>query len=89
MTDKLTPTPLLPCPFCGNAERPRIIDDFQLYGDDGARDGYFAVCCSESGAPGCGSTSGWYSTKAQVIAAWNRRAPVEPPRALSSMGGGE
>jgi len=54
---------LKPCPFCGSDATVEFYDD-----------GGWCVACDESG---CANMDNTYSTEAEAIAAWNRRA--EPP----------
>lgn len=76
---------LKPCPYCGNAERPRYIETWEVNGDDADVGGWFIICCAKAGAPGCGASSGWGSTEAEVTEAWNRRATV--PEGKATVGG--
>jgi hypothetical protein len=64
---------LLPCPFCGNAKRPRVMD-WEGEGCPG-----YVVQCDAYGfdgqkGRGCGSSSGWGEDPAEAAAVWNRRA---------------
>lgn len=61
MTDELKP---LPCPFCG--------DSAFLY-PDGDMEGH-SVMCRGVADPNCASNAFGYSSEADAIAAWNRRA---------------
>ncbi|MCB6992419.1 Lar family restriction alleviation protein [bacterium 210820-DFI.6.37] len=77
MTDKLKP-----CPFCGGEELSiesckslEECEEFEGCNDDG----YVAVVCDMT-AGGCGSSSGYYKTKQEAIAAWNRRNKNEQGR---------
>jgi hypothetical protein len=65
MPEELTP---LPCPFCG--------DSAFLY-LDGDMEGH-SVMCRGVADPNCASNAFWYSSEADAIAAWNRRAQPAP-----------
>ena len=56
---------LLPCPYCGDADRTRIV------GTPFTNHNLFVVRC------GCGAAGPAELTEAEAIAAWNRR-PVNP-----------
>ena len=59
---------LKPCPFCG-MDAPDWCDE-----SDGGGDWHFVQCRD------CESTTGHhYNSKDEAIAAWNRRAPINPP----------
>lgn len=60
---------LNPCPFCGSLDAPRLMT---RHGKNGWRDRYYVICDYEDG--GCGSSSGWYHTKAEAANFWNRRS---------------
>lgn len=65
---------LLPCPLCGNADRPFVTD----FDGEPLVLGYI-VRCNASGwdgdpTKGCGCSTGWCETPEQAIAAWNRRS---------------
>lgn len=63
---------LKPCPFCGLANAPaveRYSETFDIYDENPA--GHVVVCASPDG--GCGASTGWHSTPAEAIAAWNTR----------------
>ena len=51
---------LKPCPFCGSSD---------LWIDGGECLNNFEVVCTK-----CGGRIGYFDTKADAIAAWNRRA---------------
>ena len=65
------PTTLLPCPFCGKKVAGIYHDN--PYSPDRFGDMMVSICCFVFDG-GCGASSGWYDTKADAIAAWNRRA---------------
>lgn len=54
---------LLPCPMCGAGGSPKITSSL--------RSSDFTVHCGK-----CSLTTVYYMTKAEVIAAWNRRGGV-------------
>ena len=60
---------LLPCPFCGG--EARVIDDVPSHD----RSPWFGIGCA---SPYCIAFTGYgvqlFDTKAEAIAAWNRRA---------------
>lgn len=76
---------LNPCPFCGNKmlditdvrncedcanfEAEEVCPAFEPGKFCGMK---FVVCSFYKG--GCGASSGWYKTDAEVIEAWNKRA---------------
>ena len=74
-------TELKPCPFCGNAKRPRVMD----WEGEGCP-GYVIICDAAGfdGDPrlGCGASSGWGETPEEAAERWNRRAehPARPDR---------
>ena len=49
---------LKPCPFCGG--------DATLWREGGVDRPYHILC-------GCGGRVGWFETREEAIAAWNRR----------------
>mgnify|MGYP002624665483 CR=1 FL=1 len=53
-------TELNPCPFCGSEE---------LFIDPGEYRADYMIMCVD-----CGGRIGYFPSKAQAIAAWNRRA---------------
>ena len=56
---------LLPCPFCGNTEKPiRGVKLAQQYG----RANFYVMC------HGCGTSTDYFAKSKDAIAAWNRRA---------------
>jgi Lar family restriction alleviation protein len=59
------------CPFCGGKAEANFIG----WSADGLSLTYSLVRCLGCGASGASSTD-----RAEVIAAWNRRAPVAGPR---------
>lgn len=61
------------CPFCGSNEIVvcTSCDLFRQIEENGEF-GYYAVCDAQRG--GCGSSTGWHTTKKEAIDAWNRRA---------------
>ncbi len=70
---------LLPCPFCGNSDRPMVTP----YTGEPYFPG-FVVQCNAYGwdgdpSKGCGAATGWCETEADAIAAWNRRACLPNP----------
>lgn len=82
---------LKPCPFCGNKTAVRLVDQNEVSyipkGDSRyVNNPYFqVVCClnddsrfkSDEWESGCGSSSGFWATKVEAIAAWNRRPAPE------------
>lgn len=58
-------TPLLPCPFCGDAS-------VEIVGDS-STDWYCVVCC------GCDIRTRLHDTTDEAVAVWNRR-DCEAPR---------
>jgi Lar family restriction alleviation protein len=54
---------LLPCPFCVDGGQPAVV---------GPRGNTYVECYQ------CGATSAIYDTKAEAVAAWNRRVPTQP-----------
>lgn len=78
MNDTPTPTPgatqeLLPCPFCGQADFVRIIDD----GVSPIR----VVCYNRHGYKGCGAAGRATGMRNSAITAWNTRAETSDLRA--------
>jgi Lar family restriction alleviation protein len=69
MADQIT-TELLPCPFCGGA--PTVADYRDHEDQTGESYGYAAVECNCLGPHG--GLFFHFDTKAEAIAAWNRRA---------------
>lgn len=77
---------LKPCPFCGKTHTAEITTAQELAEQDSDYDGEFwqhsdsfAVICNASrpnGPGGCGASGGFFATKAEAIAAWNRRAAL-------------
>lgn len=67
---------LMPCPHCGNAKEPCFTDARELFGhDDGdGPAGWFVTCNASNEHYGCGSSTGFCNTKAEALAAWNKRA---------------
>ena len=90
MTDRMT---LLPCPFCGSTKAPEISDvgeceecvrfddclhrqkNHSCEGCDEWERPMFVVC--NYNISGCGTSGPYRKTRAEAIAAWNTRAPVE------------
>lgn len=68
---------LLPCPFCGNASKPKI---FPFEGKP--RVPGYVIRCDASGfsgpEKGCGAESGWGDTPGEAATAWNRRTASPP-----------
>ncbi len=58
---------LRPCPFCGNKEAPRYIQELDV------DKGWFVICDAASDAKGCGAKSGWGVTPAMALGKWNKR----------------
>lgn len=75
---------LLPCPFCGKPETVTVLSSFDLYDDDSGNEECFAVLC-DAGKPGgkggCGASGGFYPSRQEATAAWNRRAHLATPAA--------
>ena len=65
---------LKPCPFCG---------DSAFFYPDGDTEGH-SVMCRGVADPSCASNTFGYSTEAEAIAAWNRRAQPAAPAILMS-----
>lgn len=72
------------CPFCGNNDAPKVLDqnEVNLLDEedfDYVTHPYYAVVCSVNAKPnkGCGASSGYYQTPEEAIAAWNRRATAQ------------
>ena len=61
----MTPTPLLPCAFCGSALVAECSET-----DDELGATWRFVRCTE-----CCSHSGYYQSRYEALKAWNRRAP--------------
>lgn len=66
------------CPFCGgDVARFATCHEVEACGDwcptKGAHTAYTVVCSFLYG--GCGSSSGFYPTRAEAAGAWNRRQP--------------
>ena len=64
---------LLSCPFCGNTEAVRCLDENEvdLNADEVENPEFLVVCCFGSG--GCGASGGYRKTRGEAIAVWNRR----------------
>ena len=69
---------LLPCPFCGNDDRPIVMayHDCDFVDRSNQIDGFVVICNADGGVggKGCGAASGWYKSEAEAIAGWNQRA---------------
>lgn len=64
---------LLPCPFCGRSDTMCFSNNHEECDDDiDVPTMYIVVCSMHDG--GCGAHSGYYETKWEAAAAWNRRA---------------
>lgn len=74
---EVAPAPLLPCPFCGNADSPTLRKTETLeHIEQSIFTGGFMVICDASswnGKHGCGASSGWSETETEAVADWNRR----------------
>lgn len=65
---------LKPCPFCGGHNIEITSCDFECCADcDGCDNKTYAIVCNVNKG-GCGGASGFQTTKAEAIEAWNRRA---------------
>lgn len=62
---------LEPCPFCGVGDEMVIRTSEDLVQDEPP--GFYTICSAATGHHGCGASTGWCETKAEAIAAWNRR----------------
>lgn len=62
---------LYPCPFCGEKESLKLIQQESQDEDEDMKLPY-AICCSIH-SHGCGATGGYYDTPVEAITAWNRR----------------
>ena len=76
---------LKPCPFCGgeasdagHTKYSRPLDDAKWLDGSPVREAFF-VNCIPCGASSRNSLFGGYQTKAEAIAAWNRRTPPATP----------
>ena len=76
---------LKPCPFCGKTNTLAVTSAAQLNCEDEEEfnawphSDSFAVMCDASrphGPGGCGGMGGFFSTEAEAVAAWNKRAPL-------------
>lgn len=64
---------LRPCPFCGRPDTMCFSNNHEECDDDiDVPTMYIVVCSMHDG--GCGAHSGYYETKWEAAAAWNRRA---------------
>lgn len=63
---------LYPCPFCGEQESLKLIQQESQSIDEDMKLPY-AICCSIH-SHGCGATGGYYNTPIEAITAWNRRS---------------
>jgi len=64
---------LRPCPFCGRSDTMCFSNNHEECDDDiDVPTMYIVVCSMHDG--GCGAHSGYYETKREAAAAWNRRA---------------
>lgn len=76
---------LLDCPHCGKNEPVRICRSSENEEWDSSNVDCFGVVCDASsilgkGPGGCGAAGGYFETRPQAIAAWNRRAaPASEP----------
>ena len=70
---------LKPCPFCGGTNisisNCKELGGCENFGEC-EEDGYISAVC-DFNKDGCGASSGYYKTKTEAIAAWNRRAGEE------------
>ena len=74
------------CPFCGKNSTLKLTTAQELAEQDSAYDGEFwehsdswAVMCDAhrpGGPGGCGASGGFFASKAEAVAAWNKRAPL-------------
>lgn len=63
---------LRPCPFCGRSDTMCFSNNHEECDDDiDVPTMYIVVCSMHDG--GCGAHSGYYETKREAAAAWNRR----------------
>lgn len=63
---------LRPCPFCGRSDTMCFSNNHEECDDDiDVPTMYIVVCSMHDG--GCGAHSGYYETKLEAAAAWNRR----------------
>jgi hypothetical protein len=69
---------LLPCPFCGAAP---VVDPFHHDEPDGST---YIYCSGWNDSPDCKCDLGFFDTRPEAVAAWNRRPPHPP-----TMGEGE
>jgi len=91
MTENPTEKVLLPCPFCGgeasdagHARYSRPLDD-AWWADGSPITEAFFVNCMKCGAVSRSGVSNGYQTKAEAIAAWNRRPPAGDGEAVAWM----
>jgi len=84
----MIPAKLLPCPFCGSSDSVSIEhDSATTQGPVTTYGAYYVVCdASTHGPGGCGASGTFSLTKAEAIAAWNRRAAPEAPTSASPAG---
>lgn len=72
---------LTACPFCGKGHAAVLVssNDMLREDDEPYDTETFAVLCDASspgGPGGCGASGGYFHTKAQAVAAWNRRGQL-------------
>lgn len=82
--DQQSRAELLSCPFCGKQDSLRLGSASEMWDEESEgpfpHTETYAVFCSASSDDallGCGGSGGYFLTKAEAIAAWNRRAPAE------------
>jgi len=70
---------LLPCPFCGKENAPRLMDSGEL----GSNPGNATICCDIFNG-GCGAADGYKPTEEEAIELWNTRASIKPQGVMIS-----